>query len=78
METEYQHDIGKLKGSHALYMLRLLTRYSHSCINIIEAQINGNELLSLDKGSLGKLGLSTEFEIPLMEIIKDLVCYYCE
>ena len=42
---------------------------------IIEAKINGNKLLSLDKGSLEELGLSIEFQLPLMKIIKGLVCY---
>ena len=42
---------------------------------IIEAKINGNKLLSLNKGSLEELGLSIEFPLPLMKIIKGLVCY---
>ena len=44
----------------------------------IEAKIDGNKLLSLDKGSLDQFGLSDGFQLSLMKIIKDLVCYLYE
>jgi hypothetical protein len=40
----------------------------------IDAKISGNTFLNLDKNSLEDYGLSTEFKIPLMKIIEEVVC----
>ena len=49
--------------------------FIHWC-DILEAKINGYDLLRLDKGSLEQLRLSTEFQTPLMKIIEEMVCRF--
>ena len=79
MGTDYQHDISKVKGIFNMYMYMLTHWYSYiNVLNYIEAKINGYGFLSLDKGSLDQFGLSDGFQLPLMKIIKDLVCYLYE
>ena len=74
MGVDYRHDIGKLKG-----IIIILITYPYIvkiCIlfTIVDAKISGNVFLSLDKDSLEHYGLSTEFQIPLMKIIEEVVC----
>ena len=72
-KTDYQHDIGKLKGCQQSIMGKYVNIVMLSCHYIIEAKISGDNLLGLRKSSLEQFGLSTEFQILLMKIIEDMV-----
>ena len=54
----------------------MLYTYTQLLLNdiILDARINGNEFLILDKGRLEQLGVSLGFLLPLVNIIRDLVC----
>ena len=47
--------------------------FIHKINLIIEAKIDGNQLLSLGEDSLEEFGLSDGFQLPLMKVIEDLV-----
>ena len=49
--------------------------YGHTLIQqiILDAQINGYGFLSLNESRLERFGVSFGFQIPLMNIIEDLV-----
>ena len=41
---------------------------------IIDAKISGDAFLNLKEDSLEQYGLSTEFQIPLLKIVEEVVC----
>ena len=71
MAVDYRHDIGKLKG----IIISITSIHSHSFLRLhVDAKISGDVFLNLDKDSLERYGLSTEFQKPLMKIIEKVVC----
>ena len=79
METDYQHDIQKLKGIVLLLYFTIMCTSTHLYqiffihkINI-EVNMDGYTFLTLDKGSLEQFGLSAQFRTPLMIIIEEMV-----
>ena len=53
--------------------MHLLYRADIHLYLYIDAKVSGNVFVSLDKDSLERYGLSTEFQTPLMEIIEEVV-----
>ena len=54
-----------------MYDIDKLTCYNNTLIT--ETKLSGNELLSLDKGSLERFQVSSGFQKPLLKVIDDLV-----
>ena len=73
MEVDHRHDIGKLKGIIIYISVHSKDVHSFSRLHI-DAKISGDVFLSLDKDSLERYALSTEFQTPLMKIIEEVVC----
>ena len=74
MAIDYRQDIGKLKGI-IISLTSTHCKYIHSFFRLhVDAKVSGDVFLSLNKVSLERYGLSTEFQSPLMKIIEEVVC----
>ena len=74
MAVDYRQDIGKLKGI-IISIIATHCKYIHSFLRLhLDAKVSGDVFLSLNKDSLERYGLSTEFQTPLMKIIEKVVC----
>ena len=70
---DYEEDISKLRGKIKQRDCTLSYILLLNDINV-DARINGNGFLSLSEGRLEQLGVSLGFLLPLVNIIRDLVC----
>ena len=70
--TDYEQDISKLSGLYLITMLLIITII---ILFYVEARINGHAFLSLNESWLERFHVSFGFQLTIMNIIEDAVCY---